>query len=245
MTKKVVMATWDDAPHLSADAKESLLASIPEYQRDARTKGIPALGSGAIYPVSESDVKVEPFPIPAFWPRGYGLDVGWNVTAAMFGAHDRETDTLYIYDEVYKQKSEPYSNAEAIRRRGAWLQGVIDPASRGRGQKDGEQLLQSYRDLGLSVQPAQNGVESGIFEVYKRLTTGRLRVFSNCHNFWQEYRLYRRDEKGNVVKKADHCCDGLRYLTVSGIQLMTTDPGHLGKMSGKKTDIGDYDPLNG
>ena len=24
-------------------------ASIPEYQRDARTKGIPQLGSGAIY----------------------------------------------------------------------------------------------------------------------------------------------------------------------------------------------------
>jgi hypothetical protein len=205
MTKKVVMATWDDAPHLSADAKESLLASIPEYQRDARTKGIPALGSGAIYPVSESDIKVEVFQIPAFWPRGFGMDVGWNFTAAVFGAHDRETDTVYLYDEVYRQKSEPASNAEAIRRRGEWMNGVVDPAARGRGQKDGEQLLQSYRDLGLNIQTAQNGVEAGIFEVYKRMTSGRLRVFPTLTNWWTEFRLYRRDEKGNIVKKMDHC----------------------------------------
>jgi len=34
--KFVVMATWDDAPHLDADAKKELWRSIPPYQRDAR-----------------------------------------------------------------------------------------------------------------------------------------------------------------------------------------------------------------
>jgi phage terminase large subunit-like protein len=45
--KFVVQATWDDVPHLSAEAKAELLASIPPYQREARSKGVPQLGSGA------------------------------------------------------------------------------------------------------------------------------------------------------------------------------------------------------
>ena len=39
--KYVVMSSWDDVPHLTEDDKAILLASIPPYQRDARTKGIP------------------------------------------------------------------------------------------------------------------------------------------------------------------------------------------------------------
>lgn len=52
--KHVTMASWDDVPHLNEQDKAILLASIPPYQRDARTKGIPQLGSGAVYPVPES-----------------------------------------------------------------------------------------------------------------------------------------------------------------------------------------------
>jgi hypothetical protein len=43
--KFTVMATWDDAPHLDEKTRAELFASIPAYQRDARTKGIPQLGS--------------------------------------------------------------------------------------------------------------------------------------------------------------------------------------------------------
>jgi hypothetical protein len=76
-------------PHLSAEQKAELWGSIPPYQRDARSKGIPQLGSGAIYPVPESEIVVDPFEIPLHWPRGYGLDVGWNRTAAIWGAPSR------------------------------------------------------------------------------------------------------------------------------------------------------------
>ena len=44
--KYVIMASWDDVPHLTAQAKAELLASIPPYQRDARSRGIPQLGAG-------------------------------------------------------------------------------------------------------------------------------------------------------------------------------------------------------
>ncbi len=53
----VVMASWDDVPHLSQQQKDALWNSIPPFQRDARSKGIPQLGSGAIYPVQESGAR--------------------------------------------------------------------------------------------------------------------------------------------------------------------------------------------
>ena len=52
--KFCVQCDWNQVPHLSAEAKAELLASIPPYQRDARTKGTPVLGAGAIYQISES-----------------------------------------------------------------------------------------------------------------------------------------------------------------------------------------------
>ena len=56
MSKFVVVATRDDVPHLSPEQKAALWGSIPPYQRDARSKGIPQLGSGAIHPVPESEI---------------------------------------------------------------------------------------------------------------------------------------------------------------------------------------------
>ena len=221
MSKFVVMATWDDAPHLSAEAKKEYFDAIPPYQRDARTKGIPQLGSGAIYPVPESDITIADFPIPDHWPRVYGLDVGWNRTAAVWGAIDREDSTVYIYSEYYRGLAEPVVHAEAIRSRGEWIPGVIDPAARGRGQKDGDHLLQIYKDLGLDVAKSLNGVESGTHAVWMRLSGGKLKVFTSCQNWFEEFRLYRRDDSGQIVKENDHLMDATKYLILSGLDRAT------------------------
>lgn len=210
--KYLVNAGWDDVPHLDENTKADLLASTPSYLRDARSKGIPSLGSGAIYPIEESEIKCDPFQIPAYWPRAYGFDVGWNRTAAIWGAWDREVDCVYLYTEHYRGKAEPSIHATAIRARGEWIPGLIDPAARGRGQKDGEQLMANYVDLGLKLRKADNAVEAGIDDVLMRLSTGRLKVFSTLQNWFAEYRLYRRDEKGNRVKENDHLMDATRYL---------------------------------
>lgn len=218
------MAGWDDIPHLSAETKAELLAAIPPHQRDARSKGVPQLGSGAIYPVPESDVVVKDFDLPAHWPRAYGLDVGWNRTACIWGALDRDTDTVYLYSEHYRGEAEPVVHAQSIKSRGAWIPGVIDPAARGRGQSDGLQLMQKYVDLGLDLEPADNAVEAGLFEMWQRLSGGRLRVFESLSNWRQEFRLYRRDEKGKVVKEHDHMMDACRYLVNGGFARAITKP---------------------
>lgn len=223
-SKHVVMASWDDVPHLSAKTKEILWNSIPPFQRDARSKGIPQLGAGAIYPVPESDVVVADFEIPAHWPRGFSMDVGWNRTSAGFWALDRDNDILYRTGEHYRGEAEPSIHAQAIKARGEWFPGVIDPASRGRSQADGKMLLQSYIDLGLDLDIAFNGVESGIYQVWQRLSSGRLKVFASCQNWRYEFRLYRRDEKGWIVKTNDHAMDETRYMIMSGIARMKTKP---------------------
>jgi phage terminase large subunit-like protein len=218
----ITYATWDDVPHLSKAAKDGLWKLIPPYQRDARSKGIPQLGSGAIFPVSETDVIAEPFPIPDFWPRVFGLDVGWNRTAAIFAARDPESGRLYLYSEHYQGNAEPAIHAKALRARGAYIHGVIDPASRGRTQTDGQQLISIYQDLGLHVEAANNAVEAGLYEVWTLLSSGQLKVFKTLENWLREFRLYRRDEKGKVVKKDDHLMDATRYLIMSGRDIMRT-----------------------
>ncbi len=234
-TRFITTFGFDDAPHLSAESKAKLLASYPPHERDARTKGIPQLGSGAIYPVEESNFLTDDFPIPAHWPRVYGMDVGWNKTAVPWLAWDRETDTVYVYAEHYVGLQEPSLHAEAIKARGVWIPGVIDPASRGRTQDDGIQLLQKYKDQGLDLETARNGVESGIFEVFQRLSTGRLKVFRSCVNWISEFRLYRRDKHGKVVKEKDHLMDGTRYGIVSGLERAIVKPPNTPENSG-----GDY-----
>jgi phage terminase large subunit-like protein len=242
----LITATWDDVPHLSEKDKEEMLASYPLHQRDARTKGIPALGSGAIYPVSESEFVIRPITLPVHWRRGYALDVGWNRTAALFGAYDADADIVYFYSEHYRGQAEPSVHAEAIKARGEWMRGVIDPASHGRSQNDGEQLFNLYQKFGLHITNAKNGVESGIFDVYQRLSSGRIKVFSTLENFLKEYKLYRRDEKGKIIKENDHLLDCLRYYIVSGIEVSTHPPEWKdaiigGKKSGHQSA---YDPLS-
>jgi phage terminase large subunit-like protein len=217
-SKFVVSCDWDSVPHLSKKDKDDLYAAIPPFQRDARSKGIPQLGSGAIYQVPESEILVDDFDMPESWRRVYAMDVGWNRTAALWGAHDVENDIVYCYSEHYRGQAEPVIHAQAIKGRGKWIRGVIDPASRGRTQTDGHSLIDMYRDLGLDLSMANNAVEAGIYEVWERLSSGRLKIFKSLGNLRSEYRIYRRDEKGRIVKKDDHLLDCLRYLIMSGLE---------------------------
>lgn len=218
--KWISMVGWDDIPHMTIEDKKRLEAEIPPYQRQAKIHGMPYLGAGAIYPLPEADIVVEPFEIPLKWPRVYGLDVGWNRTAAVWGAIDPTTNILYLYDEYYRGQAEPAVHAHSIKTRGDWIPGVVDPAARGRSQKDGTQLFYLYRsEFGLDLYLADNSVAAGIHDVYTALVSQKLKVFSSMQNWLGEYRVYRRDKDGNIIKKNDHLMDATRYLKRSGVNL--------------------------
>lgn len=214
--KHVTMASWDDVPHLNERDKEILIASIPPWQRDSRTRGIPQLGSGAIYPIPETEITVDPFDIPKTWKRMYGMDVGWNRTAAIWFAQNPDSGTWYAYSEHYKGEAEPSIHAQSIHARGKWIPGAIDTAARGRSQIDGDNLWQMYKDLGLQINKADKSVETGLYTCWELLSTGQVKIFKTLKNFFDEYRVYQRDEKGKVVKQHDHLMDAFRYAMMSG-----------------------------
>jgi hypothetical protein len=71
---------------------------------------------------------------------------------------------------------------------------------------------------------ADNAVDTGISQTWTLMVSGRLKVMPNCSNFLSEFRKYHRDEKGNIVKKADHLMDCLRYIVNSGRDRMIIQP---------------------
>jgi phage terminase large subunit-like protein len=219
----LVGATWDDAPHLSEDVKVRLLASIPAYQRDARAKGIPQLGSGAIYPFPETSIKVPDFELPRHWPRGFGFDCALSgTTAAVWGALDRETSTLYLYSVYKRAQAETAVHAEGFGARGKWIPGVGDAADV--VDEDRTRYIDRYRRHGFNVELPDKAVESGIQDVYDRLSSSTLKVFASCEPWFAEFRIYQRDSRGRVLKQNDHLMDATRYLVRSGITRMKVQP---------------------
>ena len=213
--KKTVTITWDDCAHLTEKQKKEMFLALPPHQRDARSKGIPNLDSGAIYPVIEESFVIAPFEIPKYWPRLYGMDVGWNWTAVIWIAKDPESGVCYAISEHKQGEEKPLFHADAIKSRGKWIHGVIDPASRGRSQIDGIKLMDQYKDQGLILEVANNAVEAGIYEVWEGLSSGKIKVFNSLVSFMDEFRIYHRDSKGKIAKKNDHLMDAFRYVIMS------------------------------
>lgn len=214
--KYVEICTWDDVPHLSAGEKAQTLANTPPQLRDARSKGVPTVGTGLIYPVDPSSIVCDDFVIPRHFKKLYGFDVGWRATGACWGAWDLDNDIIYIYSE-YKQAGTEGENmvlvhTSAIQSRGKWIRGTIDPASKGKSQLDGETLFLNYKKAGLKIYEANNSVESGIFSIYERFVTGRLKIFKSCGQLLRELSLYHRDSNGKIVKTNDHLLDCARYM---------------------------------
>lgn len=224
MAKACVMVGWDDVPHLSAESKEAALSGIPPWQRDARMYGTPSLGAGAIYPIPETEILCAPFTLPDHWPRSYSIDPGWNRTAVIWLAWNPDDGSVFAYDEYYVGVREPSSHAAAINAKGKWMAGVIDPAAKGARGHDGKKLTEVYADLGLTVELADNAVVAGLTKVWHMLAIGQLKIFNTMTNTRNEMRLYRRNDKGEIIKENDHLMDALRYNVMSGRAVARVKP---------------------
>ena len=204
-------------------------------QVDAMSQAINRLrdASRAIYPVAESEIAIDPIEIGREWPRVFAIDSRPTETGALWMALNPQTETLYVYSEYYQNHGDAAVHAQGIRSRGPWIPGMLDVRGDGRSSSDGYNLLRIYRELGLALDEAQDSEQSGIVEVLQRIRSGRLKVFRTLENFFREYRLYRRDELGRIVKENDVLMNCLRHLCVGGRENMRrpTRPSPMGDQS--------------
>lgn len=218
MSKAIIQAGWNDVPHLDENTKRELSESFPVHEREARMNGVPVLGSGQVFPVSEESITCAPFPLPAHWPRIVGLDFGWDhPAAAAWLAWDRDTDTLYLYDTFRVRETSVAMQAPLIAARGKWMPVAWPHDGLQHDNGSGEQLADQYRKLGVNMLPERatfedgsNGVEAGISDLLVRMQTGRFKVFSTCGDWLEEFRLYHR-KNGLIVKLRDDLQSAVRY----------------------------------
>lgn len=216
MSKHVTNMTLEDAPHISQARRMEIIASYPPHEVEARTKGIPVLGSGRIYPVTEESISVDPFPIPRHWAILNGMDFGWDhPTAAVALAWDRDTDTIYVGACYRRSKATPLEHAAALKPWGdfpwAWPHDGLHQMKDG-----GKSFRDQYAEAGLNMLQSHAthpdggyGVEAGIMDILTRMQTNRFKVFSHLKEWWDEFRLYHRKD-GKIVKERDDIMDATR-----------------------------------
>lgn len=212
-------ATWDDAKHLSERTKADLLAQYPAWQRDMRTKGLPLLGAGLIFDFGDDLFKCQPFECPPHWFVINGMDFGWDHPQAHIQLWiDRDTDTIYVAHAWKQSRTTPSTAWGSVK---AWSMNVPTawPSDGLQSEKSsGEQQKKAYADAGWKMLPEHAtwagggvGVEAGLVELYERMTTGKLKVFSHLSGWFDEKMNYHRDENGHIVKINDDLLSATRY----------------------------------
>lgn len=214
----VTSMTIEDAEHYTPEQRAQIIASYPPHEREARTKGIPSLGSGLIFPVIEDEITCEPFDIPEIWPQIIGIDFGYDHPfGAVKMAWDRDSDTIYVTANYRKRESTPIIHAAAVKPWGPWIPVAWPHDGLQHDKGSGDQLATLYRAQGLNMlhtkaewEDGGNGVEAGVAEMLDRMLTGRWKVFKTCTEWLEERRLYHRKD-GKIVKERDDVMSASRY----------------------------------
>ena len=220
--RHVTRMTIEDAAPYTPAQRAAIIASYPAHEREARTKGVPLLGSGRVFPIDEMLIKVTPFVIPEHWPVLGALDFGWDhPTAAVKLAWDRDADCVYVTHAYRKKEATPLIHAAALTPWGESLPWAWPHDGLAHDKGSGEALKDQYEAHGLNMLPAHatfedgsNGVEAGLMAMLDRMQTARLKVFGHLDEWFEEFRLYHRKD-GLVVKLADDLMSATRYALMS------------------------------
>lgn len=206
--RALVQMTIDDALHYTKEQRERVIRSYPAWQREARVKGIPMLGTGRVFPIPEEEISCDPFVIPSHWGRIGGIDFGWDhPTAAVDCAYHKDHDVFYVTRCYKRAEAVPTLHAAVLRKWGnlnfAWPHdGYVHDRS------SGQPVADLYRQEGLRMlrdhatfQDGGFGLEARVLELVDRMETGRFKVFRHLEPWWQEFRLYhRKPDQGGQVK---------------------------------------------
>lgn len=217
----VTNMTIDDAEHFTPEQRTQIIASYPAHEREARTKGIPSRGSGAVFPVPLDDILCDSFPIPDHWSQLCAIDFGWSHPAAGVKlAYNRDTDVIYVTATHRAKEQTPMMFVNAVKHWGAWLPWAWPHDGHQSGgkfdAKDQAELAVIYREHGLKMhlthatfESGGFSVEAGITDMLERMQTGRLYVFRELHDWQEEFLLYHRKD-GLIVKEHDDILSATR-----------------------------------
>lgn len=220
--RALVMMSLDEAEHFDSESRRKALESYLPHEREARAKGIPMLGEGAVYQLSEELIAEDPIQAPEWWPRLIAMDFGWHdhPTAALKAAWDRDNDCVHIM-ACFKQSKQPLAvYAAGIKALGGDKIPVSWPHDGLQHDKSsGIQIAHLYRDQGLRMlsehaqfpDDRKNGTEAAVWEALARMQTGRLKVDRNLHQWFEEFRSYHRKD-GKVVAEFDDLMKATHYL---------------------------------
>lgn len=241
MSRHVTSMTIDDVEHYTAEERARIIASYPPHEREARTKGIPTMGSGKVFPVEEERIKCDPISIPKHWPQIIGVDFGVDHPfAAARLAWDRDSDCVYV-THGYRQRGgyengewtgNPAYHATTIRAWGSWIPVAWPHDGLQHDRQSGDKLADLYKQHSLNMLPERathvdgsNSVEAGLMDMLERMQTGRFRVFSTVGDWFEEARMYHRKE-GKLVKERDDLISAVRY-GVMMLRFAETEPNEI------------------
>lgn len=235
---------WDArANDWTEDGRSYVLGTLEGLTgvRKARYRyGLWVAAEGTVYEDSWDPKRniIDPFPIPASWPRYMSVDFGYvNPFCAKWYAEDPDGG-LICYREIYKTKTLVEDHAKVIKHVARWGQTGGDPLPRAIiADHDAEDRATLERHLSLMTTPAHKSVSDGIQAVQVRLRPSgngkaRLRYFRNClverdqelvkakkpTCSAEEFDSYVWDERQGMkkgeapVKKDDHGMDTDRYM---------------------------------
>lgn len=210
-----VGATWDDAPHMDAEARKRVMAAYGEHERMTRSTGVPMMGEGGIFSTPESQFVIDPIQIPDYWSRIKGIDFGLAHPAAVAClAIDRDTGVKYLYDCWRDRIKRTAEHVEVIQRRDEWIPVAWPHDGEKRDPKSGVRLADVYKRAPYNVhmlgRSARYKNEVGgaqaqwpvIEELRADLATGMFKVFRTCKPWLEEYRSYHVKD-GQIVAVRD------------------------------------------
>ncbi len=216
-------ATWNECPHMTEEKKKKLLSKYPAHQRKMRSEGVPLMGAGLIYEVSEDDIKCDPFEVPDYWFVINGMDYGWDHPQAHIQlVWNRDADILYLINAWKGSKKQPFEAWHVVK---PWAENVPTawPADGLQTEKgSAKQQKDYYEEEGFYMlddhatwEDGGNGVWAGIVELNNLMKTGRLKIVSTLFEVFEELRQYHTkttaNGKSEIVKIKDDFMDAIRY----------------------------------
>lgn len=230
LSRKFIPARLDDNPYLASDGRyEQMLKALPPTQRKQLLEGDWEVAEGAAFTEFDRHLHViEPFDIPIHWERIKGIDYGYaSESACIWGAVDRDDNTLIIYRELYQKgllaTDLAHLIAEMELNDPMSVPGVLDTACWNRTGQTGPTVGETLVKAGHKLRRADKNRIAGKIQIHEYLKvqqSGRpkIQIFNTCPNLIRELQSIPLDKSNpeDVDTHApDHAYDALRYLIMA------------------------------